>query len=100
MIIHESKAKELLQEFDVATTRGKVASTLDEAEHIARELGDVDVVVKAQIHSGGRGKGEFRNGFKGGVHVRKTPEEVREVAAKMLGQILVTHQTGSTGRLV
>jgi len=100
MNIHEYQAKELLQRFEVATTRGKVASTLDEAEQIARELGDVDVVVKAQIHAGGRGKGEFKNGFNGGVHIRKTPQEVRKVAAKMLGQILVTHQTGPTGRVV
>jgi len=100
MNIHEYQAKELLQKFDVATTHGKVAATVDEAEQIARELGAVDVVVKAQIHAGGRGKGTFKNGFKGGVHVRKTPEEVREVASKMLGQILVTHQTGSGGRMV
>src|SRR6188472_3563417 len=100
MNIHEYQAKELLQKFDVATTRGRVASTLDQAEQIARELGDVDVVVKAQIHAGGRGKGTFKNGFKGGVHVRKTPDEVRDVAAKMLGQILVTHQTGPSGRVV
>jgi succinyl-CoA synthetase beta subunit len=100
MNIHEYQAKELLQKFDVATTRGRVAATLDEAEQIARELGDIDVVVKAQIHAGGRGKGSFNNGFKGGVHVLKTPDEVRDVAAKMLGQILVTHQTGPAGRLV
>ena len=100
MNIHEYQAKELLQKFDVATTRGRVASTLDQAEQIARELGDVDVVVKAQIHAGGRGKGTFTNGFKGGVHVRKTPAEVRDVAAMMLGQILVTHQTGPAGRQV
>jgi succinyl-CoA synthetase beta subunit len=100
MNIHEYQAKELLQKFDVATTRGKVASTVDQAEQIARELGDVDVVVKAQIHAGGRGKGVFKNGFKSGVHVRKTPEEVGQVAAKMLGQILVTHQTGPAGRVV
>jgi succinyl-CoA synthetase beta subunit len=100
MNIHEYQAKELLQKFDVATTRGRVAATLDEAEQIARELGDIDVVVKAQVHAGGRGKGSFKNGFKGGVHVRKTPDEVRDVAAKMLGQILVTHQTGPSGRLV
>jgi succinyl-CoA synthetase beta subunit len=100
MNIHEYQAKELLQRFDVATTRGKVASTLEEAEQIAHELGEVDVVVKAQIQAGGRGKGTFKNGFKGGVHVRKTPEDVREVAAKMLGQILVTHQTGPAGRVV
>ncbi|HEY7002541.1 MAG TPA: ADP-forming succinate--CoA ligase subunit beta [Candidatus Udaeobacter sp.] len=100
MNIHEYQAKELLQKFDVATTRGRVASTLDEAEQISRELGDVDAVVKAQIHAGGRGKGTFANGFKGGVHVCKTPAEVRDVAAQMLGQILVTHQTGPSGRKV
>jgi succinyl-CoA synthetase beta subunit len=100
MNIHEYQAKELLQKFDVATTRGRVAMTLDQAEQIARELGDVDVVVKAQIHAGGRGKGTFANGFKGGVHVRKTSAEVRDVAAMMLGQILVTHQTGPAGRQV
>src|SRR5881394_2256332 len=100
MNIHEYQARELLQKFDVATTLGRVAATLDEAEQIARELGDIDIVVKAQIHAGGRGKGTFKNGFKGGVHVRKTPGEVREVAAKMLGQILVTHQTGRAGRVV
>src|SRR5258708_10838867 len=86
-----------MEKFDVGTTRGRVASTLDQAEQIARELGDVDVVVKAQIHAGGRGKGTFTNGFKGGVHVRKTPAEVRDVAAMMLGQGLVTHQTGTAG---
>ena len=100
MNIHEYQAKELLQKFDVATTRGKVASTLDETEQIAHELGDVQIVVKAQIHAGGRGKGVFKNGFKGAVHVRRTPEEVRKVAAEMLGQILVTHQTGPAGRVV
>src|SRR5438045_4916483 len=100
MNIHEYQAKELLQKFDVATTRGRVASTLDEAEQIARELGNVDIVVKAQIHAGGRGKGTFKNGFKGGVHVLRTSAEVRDVAAKMLDQILVTHQTGPAGRKV
>src|SRR5438128_11256416 len=100
MNIHEYQAKELLQKFSVATTRGKVVSTPDEVAAIARELGDVDLVVKAQIHAGGRGKGTFTNGFKGGVHVVKSPAEAREVAAKMLGQTLVTHQTGSAGRVV
>src|ERR1700681_3613102 len=100
MNIHEYQAKELLQKFGVATPRGKVASTPDEAEQAARELGTNEIVVKAQIHSGGRGKGTFRNGFKGGVHVRKTPKEVRDLASKMLGQTLVTHQTGPAGRVV
>jgi succinyl-CoA synthetase beta subunit len=100
MNIHEYQAKELLERFGVATTRGKVASTPDEAEVIARELGDVDLVVKAQIHAGGRGKGTFTNGLKGGVQLVKSAKEAREVAAKMLGQTLVTHQTGPHGRVV
>src|SRR5947208_3772453 len=100
MNIHEYQAKELLQKFDVATTRGKVASTADEVEQIASELGHVDLVVKAQIHAGGRGKGTFNNGFKGGVHLSKSPAHAREIASKMLGQTLVTHQTGPAGRLV
>ena len=106
MNIHEYQAKELLEKFGVATTRGKVASTPDEAEAIARELGSaspartVDLVVKAQVHAGGRGKGTFKNGFKGGVHLVKSAKEAREVAEKMLGQTLVTHQTGAAGRVV
>ncbi|PYK30824.1 MAG: hypothetical protein DME57_05735, partial [Verrucomicrobia bacterium] len=130
MNIHEYQAKELLQKFGVATPRGKMASTPDEAELVAREIvagvesdlvthppqpsdaappsggkkasaaANVDLVVKAQVHAGGRGKGTFQNGFKGGVHVVKSPKEAREVAEKMLGQTLVTHQTGSAGRVV
>src|SRR6184192_999177 len=100
MNIHEYQAKELLRKFGVATPRGKVASSPEETEQIARELASAEIVVKAQIHAGGRGKGTFTNGFKGGVHVRKTPAEARDVAAKMLGQILVTHQTGPGGRTV
>ena len=100
MNIHEYQAKDLLQKFGVATPRGKVAATPDEAEQVARELGDVDLVVKAQIHAGGRGKGTFTNGFKGGVHLCKSRKEARELAAKMLGQTLVTNQTGPQGRVV
>jgi succinyl-CoA synthetase beta subunit len=100
MNIHEYQAKELLERFGVPTTQGRVASTPDGAEQIAREMAPAEVVVKAQIHAGGRGKGAFANGFKGGVHACKTPEEVREVAGKMLGQTLVTHQTGPGGRVV
>ena len=100
MNIHEYQAQELLQKFGVATPRGKVASSPEEAEQIAREIAPAEIVVKAQIHAGGRGKGTFANGFKGGVHVCKTPEEAREIARKMLGQTLVTHQTGPAGRVV
>src|ERR1051325_9251980 len=100
MNIHEYQAKELLQKFGVATTRGKVASTPDEVAAIASELGKIDIVVKAQIHAGGRGKGTFTNGFKGGVHVCDTPEQAGEIAGKMLGQTLVTPQAGPDGKLV
>ena len=100
MNIHEYQAKELLEKFGAATPRGKVATTPEEAEKIAREIGARELVVKAQVHAGGRGKGTFKNGFKGGVHVVRSPEEVRKVAAQMLGQTLVTHQTGEAGRVV
>jgi succinyl-CoA synthetase beta subunit len=100
MNIHEYQARELFEKYGVAAPAGKVAATAAEAEAIARELGAKQIVVKAQIHAGGRGKGTFKNGFKGGVHVCSTPEEVGEIAGKMLGQVLVTHQTGPDGRLV
>jgi succinyl-CoA synthetase beta subunit len=100
MNIHEYQARELLERFGVATMRGRVASTADGAEQIACEMAPAEMVVKAQIHAGGRGKGTFASGFKAGVHACKTPEEVREVAGKMLGQTLVTHQTGPAGRVV
>src|SRR5213082_1989347 len=100
MNIHEYQAKELLEKFGVATTRGKVAASPEETEQIAREIAPAQIVVKAQIHAGGRGKGTFANGFKGGVNLCKTPEEAREIASKMLGQRLITHQTGPAGRVV
>ena len=100
MNIHEYQAKELFEKFGVATPKGKVASTAAEAGAIARELGGAGLVVKAQVHAGGRGKGTFKNGFKGGVHVVNTAEEAQDIAGKMLGQTLVTHQTGPDGKLV
>jgi succinyl-CoA synthetase beta subunit len=100
MNIHEYQAKELFQKFGVATAPGRVAHTPEEAEAAAREIAGGELVVKAQIHAGGRGKGTFQNGFKGGVHLCQTPEEANEIASRMLGQVLVTHQTGPEGRLV
>ena len=100
MNVHEYQAKELLEKFGAATPRGRVAETPGEAEKIARTLGAPGLVVKAQVHAGGRGKGIFKNGFKGGVHVVKTPAEVHDVASCMLEQTLVTHQTGEGGRVV
>ncbi len=100
MNIHEYQAKELMQKFGVATPGGAVASTAEEAEKVAQSLNTKDLVVKAQIHAGGRGKGTFKNGFKGGVHLCTTAEEVKEKAGQMIGQTLVTVQTGPEGKLV
>ena len=100
MNIHEYQAKEILTKFGADNPRGSVARTPADAERVARELGTNSIVVKAQIHAGGRGKGTFANGFKGGVHLCKTSSQARDLAAKMLGQTLVTHQTGPEGRQV
>jgi succinyl-CoA synthetase beta subunit len=93
MKIHEYQGKELLKRFGVAVPRGIVARSADEAYRAAQELGTDVVVVKAQIHAGGRGKG-------GGVKLARSADQAREIAAQMLGMKLVTHQTGPEGREV
>jgi succinyl-CoA synthetase beta subunit len=93
MKIHEYQGKEILRNYGVPVPRGIVAKTPEEAEQAARDLGTDVTVVKAQIHAGGRGKG-------GGVKLAKSPEEAKELAEKMLGMMLVTHQTGAEGREV
>jgi succinyl-CoA synthetase beta subunit len=93
MKIHEYQGKELLRKFGVPVPRGLVARSPEEAYQAAKELGTDVVVVKAQIHAGGRGKG-------GGVKLAKSADEAREIAQKMLGMKLVTHQTGPEGREV
>jgi succinyl-CoA synthetase beta subunit len=100
MNIHEYQAKQLFERFGIATPKGGPAETPEQAEEVAVSLHTSNLVVKAQIHAGGRGKGTFTNGFKGGVHLCSSPAEVREVAEKMLGQTLVTHQTGPAGKIV
>src|SRR6202140_999653 len=92
MKIHEYQAKAILAKYDVPVPRGEVAYTVEEAEAAAKKIGG-SVVVKAQIHAGGRGKG-------GGVKIAKTAEEAAEIAKKMLGMKLVTHRTGPEGRIV
>jgi len=92
MNIHEYQAKSILAKYGVAVPRGKVADTPAEAEAIAKEFG-TPVVVKAQIHAGGRGKG-------GGVKLAKNPDEAREAAKQIIGMNLVTHQTGPQGKKV
>ncbi len=93
MKIHEFQGKALLKEYGVPVPRGIVARTPEEAEAAARELGTDVVVVKAQIHAGGRGKG-------GGVKLAKSPAEAKEIASQILGMQLITHQTGPEGREV
>src|SRR5688572_25353454 len=92
MKIHEYQAKGLLAKFGVPVPRGEVAETVEEAVDAAKKLGG-KVVVKAQIHAGGRGKG-------GGVKLAKDYDDARVVANDILGMTLVTHQTGPEGRVV
>jgi succinyl-CoA synthetase beta subunit len=103
MNVHEYQAKQVLKEFGVAVGNGRPAFTPAEAGKAAQELGGPVFVVKAQIHAGGRGKGKFKEaaaGEKGGVRIVKTPAEVEAEAARMLGNTLVTVQTGPAGRQV
>jgi succinyl-CoA synthetase beta subunit len=93
MKIHEYQAKEILRRYGVAVPRGKVAFSIEQASQNAEELDSEITVVKAQIHAGGRGKG-------GGIKLARSKKEVKEIASRMLGMRLVTHQTGAEGRLV
>jgi succinyl-CoA synthetase beta subunit len=96
MKIHEYQAKAILRKYGVTVPRGSMATSREEAESIAKDLlssGSSGVVVKAQIHAGGRGKG-------GGVKIAKSVDEAADFAGKMLGMKLVTHQTGPEGRIV
>ena len=93
MKIHEYQGKEILRKFNVPTPVGGVAFSVDEAVKVAQNIGGNIWVVKAQIHAGGRGKG-------GGVKVAKSLDEVRYLAAQILGMRLITQQTGAEGRIV
>src|SRR5579864_7847592 len=92
MKIHEYQAKEILAHYNVPVPRGEVAFSVEEARRAAENIG-TSVVVKAQIHAGGRGKG-------GGVKVARDASEAAAIAQKILGMTLVTHQTGPEGRVV
>ena len=93
MKIHEYQAKEILKSYGVPVPKGRVAETPEEARKIAEEIGGKTIVVKAQIHAGGRGKG-------GGVRAVGHPEEAEKASKEILGMTLVTHQTGPAGRIV
>ncbi len=102
MNIHEYQAKEVLRDYGVAVLDGHVSWTAEEAEVAAKKLAGSVYVVKAQIHAGGRGAGHFADdpAGKGGVRIARSPAEARAHAAAMLGHVLVTKQTGATGRKV
>lgn len=103
MNIHEYQAKELLKRHGVGVPPGEVTDSAEGARKLAEGLfakGAGLAVVKSQIHAGGRGKGTFKSGFQGGVKLCKTADDVYEKAKAMLGNVLVTKQTGPEGRLV
>ena len=103
MNIHEFQARRLLAQSGVAIPPGDMCATAEEARAQAGKLiagGATKLVIKAQIHAGGRGKGTFKNGFQGGVKLCKTADETFQLAKAMLGNVLVTKQTGPAGRLV
>ena len=102
--LHEYQSKDLLESFGCVVQRGRMAASAADAGSVAASLvaanAGAELVLKAQIHAGGRGKGVFDNGYKGGVKICKTPAEVSAAAARMLGARLVTKQTGPAGQLV
>jgi succinyl-CoA synthetase beta subunit len=103
MNIHEYQAKQLLKDYGVPVSDGRVVLKADEAKAAAGELDGPIWVVKAQIHAGGRGKGRFKEttaGEQGGVRITRSVSDAAEEAQKMLGRTLVTHQTGPSGKAV
>jgi succinyl-CoA synthetase beta subunit len=107
MNIHEYQAKQLLSKYGVAISKGKVAFTADEAEAAFKEMGTPVCAIKSQIHAGGRGKGKVYDPkdrkklvMEGGVKIAKSAAEARDYASKLLGNVLVTKQTGDAGRVV
>ncbi|XP_059351274.1 succinate--CoA ligase [ADP-forming] subunit beta, mitochondrial-like isoform X2 [Daphnia carinata] len=97
--VHEYVSYTLLQQEGIAVPKFGVATSKEEAQKIVEELDCLDMVVKAQVLTGGRGKGYFKGGLKGGVKTVFSPEEAGDIASKMLGDLLITKQTGEKGRI-
>jgi len=97
--VHEHVSMSLLKEAGVPVPNFGVAKTAEEAKQIAQDIPTNDLVVKAQVLAGGRGKGSFKGGYKGGVKLVYSPEEVEESAQGMIGDFLITKQTGAEGRI-
>jgi len=100
MNIHEYQPKQLFREYGVPVAKGAVAKSTAEIDTALATLPTGKIVVKSQIHAGGRGKGKFTDGFAGGVKIADNPAQAKEYALRMLGNTLVTHQTGPAGRKV
>ncbi|XP_034741988.1 succinate--CoA ligase [ADP-forming] subunit beta, mitochondrial-like [Etheostoma cragini] len=97
--LHEYMSIGLLKEAGIAVPAGMVASSSEEAYSVAKQIGTKDLVVKAQVLAGGRGKGTFEGGLKGGVRIVYSPEEARDISSQMIGRKLYTKQTGEAGRI-
>ncbi|XP_078415597.1 succinate--CoA ligase [ADP-forming] subunit beta, mitochondrial-like isoform X2 [Cetorhinus maximus] len=97
--LHEYISIGLLKDAGITVPKGKAASTPEEAYTAAKAIGSKDLVVKAQVLAGGRGKGVFEGGLKGGVRIVYSPEEARDISSKMIGKKLFTKQTGEKGRI-
>ncbi|XP_041857712.1 succinate--CoA ligase [ADP-forming] subunit beta, mitochondrial [Melanotaenia boesemani] len=97
--LHEYMSIGLLKEAGISVPEGMVANSADEAYTVAKQIGSKDLVVKAQVLAGGRGKGTFEGGLKGGVRIVYSPEEARDISSQMIGQKLYTKQTGEAGRI-
>ncbi|KAG7285169.1 Succinate--CoA ligase [ADP-forming] subunit beta, mitochondrial [Staphylotrichum longicolle] len=97
--IHEYRSADLLRQYGIDLPKGANATTAAEAEAVAKQIGTDDMVIKAQVLAGGRGKGSFDNGLKGGVRVIYSPTEAKMFAEQMIGHNLITKQTGAAGRL-
>ncbi|KAI8069231.1 hypothetical protein BC940DRAFT_298216 [Gongronella butleri] len=96
--IHEYMSMDVMRQYGINSPRGHVAKTPEEAFEVAKRLGTDDLVIKAQVLAGGRGKGTFDNGYKGGVHLVSSADQAKEFASKMLGHKLITKQTGAEGK--
>ncbi|KAM4045471.1 succinate--CoA ligase [ADP-forming] subunit beta, mitochondrial [Anomaloglossus baeobatrachus] len=97
--LHEYLSMGLLKDAGIAIPKGFVAKTPEEAYSVAKEIGSKDLVVKAQVLAGGRGKGSFEGGLKGGVKIVYSPEEAKAISSQMIGKLLFTKQTGEKGRI-
>ncbi|KAG1716349.1 hypothetical protein ID866_833 [Astraeus odoratus] len=97
--LHEYQSVQVLNSYGIPTPKGIPAKTPEEAYSVAKDFGINELVIKAQVLAGGRGKGKFDNGFQGGVHVIHSPAQAKEYASKMIGSKLITKQTGAAGRI-